>query len=131
MPSEQLLHAADALGGDLGVVFSFMIVPTQVGQPVPGGFDCKWNGLIRFRKQLNFVTACNKSAKDGRIAIGDSQFDLTKGIFCVAGDPGVTQIFGSKAGRKNDPSNVKRLAEISGNETSEQGGASGGGKPSN
>ncbi|MEO5916502.1 MAG: hypothetical protein ABIS50_19855 [Luteolibacter sp.] len=121
-----------ALGGDLDGVFSFIIVPTGIGEArltgqAVGGSGYKWRGLIRFqnRKPLGFDVKCDRSTENGTLLIGDQKFDLKKGeIFCVGSGSDVKQIPGSKAGRKKDPSNVKRLAKIYGRENSEQTGPS-------
>jgi hypothetical protein len=115
-----LVDGVTAVGGDLDGVFSFMIVPTEAAQPVLGrqafgGAGYEWQGVVRFgnSKEVTFEATRDRSATDGSIVIGKSKFDLAKGeIFRVASDSSVTQIPGSKAGRKDDPDNVKRLAEI-------------------
>jgi hypothetical protein len=126
-----------AFGGDLDGIFSFMIIPTEAGQPklvgqAFGGLGYTWNGLISFQnqKRVDFEAKCDKKAKEGTIVIGDSEFDLGKGeVFCVASNSTVKQILGSKAGKTNDPGNANRLAEIYGDETSEQAAPSDGGMP--
>jgi hypothetical protein len=126
-----------ALGGDLDGIFSFMIIPTEAAQPMLagqafGGLGYRWNGSIRFQnqKRVDFETEYDKEAKEGTIVIGDGKFDLGKGeVFCVASNSSVKQILGSKAGKTNDPGNANRLAEIYGDETSEQAAPSDGDMP--
>lgn len=121
--SGKYLKIADdttAIGGDLDRVFHFVIIPDPSGQPMltgqaVGGAGYKWNGWIRFpdRGRIDFEAKCDRTAKRGTIVIGKTTFDLGKGeVFDLPRGSDPKQILGSTAGRRDDPANASRLAEI-------------------
>lgn len=109
-----------AVGGDLDGVFRFMIIHDQSGQPMvsvmgSGGAGYRWNGWISFPEhgQVGFEAKCDRTGKGGPIMIGSTNFDLGKGeVFYLPSGSNPKQILGSTAGRRDDPENVTRLAEI-------------------
>lgn len=121
--SGKYLHFAEgstAIGGDLDGAFHFMILPDPLGVPMltgqsSGGAGYGWNGWIRFPgdDQIGFEAKCDRTTVGGSITIGSASFDLLKGeVFYLPRNSGPQQILGSKAGHRDDPENVKRLAEV-------------------
>jgi hypothetical protein len=115
-----LAGGSTGLGGDLDGEFRFVVLPAKGGQAVLGGqafggVGYKWSGVIRFqnRKDLPFEVTCDRSATGGTAVFGVASLDLGKGeVLFVASDGSVKQIPGSKAGKKKDPENLKRLDGI-------------------
>ena len=105
-PYSGLYVLGDSLSdtGNVKVVYDGVVASLGGVSPVPG--------VLGMRKGSRLY---RRLVRETRIAsdVSAYTFDLTKGeVFYLPKDSGPQQIIGSKAGHRDDPENVKRLAEV-------------------